>query len=197
MSEEPKECRLCKVLKTEEDYYRRNDTGKLRGLCKECIAKRQKIYRNLNREYLTEKKLEWQRDNKEKRREINRRYLIKNREKINEYNKYYKREKQSLNARIVSNYRGRIWKAIKRGDKAKRTKELLGCSIEYFKKHIEKRFTKNMSWDNYGDWHIDHIKPCSKYNLKKEKEQLQCFNFKNLQPLWAGENLIKSNKWNK
>lgn len=49
-----------------------------------------------------------------------------------------------------------------------------------------------MSWDNYGDWHIDHRKPCSLFDLSKKSEQLKCFNYTNLQPLWAIDNLRKS-----
>ena len=52
-----------------------------------------------------------------------------------------------------------------------------------------------MTWKNYGEWHIDHIKPCSKFNLTDEEEQKKCFNYKNLQPLWASENTSKGAKW--
>ena len=51
-----------------------------------------------------------------------------------------------------------------------------------------------MSWSNRGEWHIDHIIPCSSFNLLDEKEQEKCFHYTNLQPLWAAENLSKSNK---
>ena len=59
-----------------------------------------------------------------------------------------------------------------------------------------KRFKEGMSWRNYGfyGWHIDHIKPVSKFNLLDQKQQKKCFNYKNLQPLWAKENFLKSNK---
>jgi hypothetical protein len=52
-----------------------------------------------------------------------------------------------------------------------------------------------MTWDNYGSWHIDHIKPCSLFDLSKVSEQLECFHYLNLQPLWAKDNLQKSNKY--
>lgn len=51
-----------------------------------------------------------------------------------------------------------------------------------------------MNWDNYGEWEIDHIKPCASYDLSKPKEQRKCFNYMNLQPLWAEENLRKGSK---
>jgi desulfoferrodoxin (superoxide reductase-like protein) len=61
---------------------------------------------------------------------------------------------------------------------------------------LEKQFKLGMNWDNYGrsGWHIDHIKPCASFDLTKKEEQLKCFHYTNLQPLWARENLIKSDK---
>lgn len=58
-------------------------------------------------------------------------------------------------------------------------------------KRIEK---EGMSWENYGEWHIDHIVPCSSFDLTDPKQQEDCFNFKNLQPLWGWENSKKGSK---
>ena len=52
-----------------------------------------------------------------------------------------------------------------------------------------------MSWDNYGEWHIDHIRPMASFNLQEQEEQLKCCHYTNLQPLWAEENLRKGNKY--
>jgi len=51
-----------------------------------------------------------------------------------------------------------------------------------------------MSFSNYGKWHIDHIIPCARFDLRKPNEQKKCFNYKNLQPLWAFDNLSKNDK---
>jgi hypothetical protein len=74
--------------------------------------------------------------------------------------------------------------------------DLLGCSVEELKKYLEIKFKEGMSWNNYGlrGWHIDHIIPCSKFDLIKEEEQKKCFHFSNLQPLWWNENLSKGNR---
>jgi hypothetical protein len=58
--------------------------------------------------------------------------------------------------------------------------------------HLQLQFRDGMSWNNYGRvWHVDHIKPCASFNLLDESEQLKCFHYSNLQPLFAHENLVK------
>lgn len=79
--------------------------------------------------------------------------------------------------------------------KVARTKNLVGCEISFLKQYIANKFKKRMSWDNYGEWEIDHIRPCSSYNLKDPEQQLECFNYSNLQPLWKKENRKKSDKY--
>ena len=71
--------------------------------------------------------------------------------------------------------------------------EILGCSYEHLKSHIEQQFQEGMSWDNHGEWHIDHIIPVS-YGLNAE-EVIALNNYINLQPLWARDNLRKSNRY--
>lgn len=75
--------------------------------------------------------------------------------------------------------------------------ELLGCSTSILKKHIETQFTEGMSWDNHGihGWHIDHIKPISKHDMNDIEDVKKAFHYTNLQPLWAKDNLQKSNKY--
>jgi hypothetical protein len=72
---------------------------------------------------------------------------------------------------------------------------MIGCSVDACRKHIEQQFLTGMDWDNYGTWHIDHIRPCASFDLTDPEQQKQCFHYTNLQPLWAAENLAKSDKW--
>lgn len=81
--------------------------------------------------------------------------------------------------------------------KSQSTLDLLGCTLLELKVHLESKFTTDMSWDNYGmhGWHVDHIVPCYAFDLNDPVEQKQCCHFSNLQPLWAKDNISKSDKW--
>lgn len=120
-------------------------------------------------------------------------YRLKNKNKIAEYAKLYinKKRKTDLNFKLRDILRRRIWNALKNNIKSTKTIVLLGCSTEFLKKYLEKKFQVGMSWENYGKWHVDHIKPCSSFGLIKSEEQYKCFHYTNLQPLWAVENLKK------
>ena len=76
--------------------------------------------------------------------------------------------------------------------KSSKTAEILGCSYEEFKQHIENQFQEGMSWDNRSLWHLDHIYPVSL--AKSEEHLIQLNNYTNFQPLWAEDNLRKGNK---
>lgn len=93
--------------------------------------------------------------------------------------------------------RTRVWRVLKEQSATKYEKfnDYIGCSTKELKEHMEAKFQPNMSWDNYGEWHIDHIKPCSSFNLADPNEQKLCFHYTNLQPLWAEDNLIKADKY--
>ena len=73
-----------------------------------------------------------------------------------------------------------------------RARELLGCSIEHLVRHLESRFTSGMSWDNRGQWHVDHIRPCASFDLADPDQQRECFHWTNLQPLWGRDNRKKA-----
>lgn len=96
--------------------------------------------------------------------------------------------------RLSKNMRVRIWHAINGNVKSVKTEELIGCSIECLKAHLQSHFSTGMSWDNYGKWHVDHIRPCAMFDMSSEDEQRKCFHYTNLQPMWREDNLRKSDK---
>lgn len=71
----------------------------------------------------------------------------------------------------------------------------LDFTIIELKNHLEKLFSDGMSWDNYGDWHIDHKKPCALFNQEDPLQFSECWSLDNLQPLWAHDNLKKGKKY--
>lgn len=97
--------------------------------------------------------------------------------------------------RLVAALRTRVQQALRGKCKSARTLELLGCPVEAFREHLQNMFKRGMSWENYGLWHVDHVRPCDSFDLSDPVQQRQCFNFLNLQPLWATENLSKGNKY--
>jgi hypothetical protein len=130
-------------------------------------------------------------------RKQNTKYYNKNKQKVmfrNNANTKKRLQNDSM-FRITKNLRGRINTVLKGQTKSAKTLKLLGCSLLIFKEYLKKQFRDGMTWKNYGNvWHIDHVKPCSKFNLLLAEEQQKCFHYTNLQPLLAIENLQKYNK---
>jgi hypothetical protein len=116
------------------------------------------------------------------------------------YRPYYikKRRQEVPIFRLLSNVRSRFkaYLSLKKINKQNKTLELVGCSPQELKTHIEKYFRKGMSWENYGidTWHIDHIRPLSLAKNWDDIVNLKLMHYTNLRPLWAKQNLQKSDK---
>lgn len=212
-------CTRCKVEKDDSQFS--PDKRRVRGLqsaCKACVNIYQRSYskteyrKNYNKikreEYLksrTEEERKLINQYKSNRLKTNHdaykkrqasllkynksehgKYVINNREK--------ERRKTNIQEKLRRALRNRIRKALKENIKAHPTELLLGCSIVDAKAHIESKFQEGMSWDNHGEWHIDHIIPLAYFDLSIHSNQLKAFNYKNLQPLWAIDNLRKNKK---
>jgi hypothetical protein len=72
---------------------------------------------------------------------------------------------------------------------------ILGCTQAELARHIEKSFQPGMMWSNYGEWHVDHIRPCASFNLAIPSQQAICFHYTNLQALWGPENMSKRDRY--
>lgn len=157
-----------------------------------------KYYYRKNKKYLRKYSKKYYQSNKQKIKISMDIWRKNNRQKLNKIIREWQKKKikTDINFRLARLFRGRIQKALKKYKKSEKSKVLLGCSIEFLKKYLEKKFKKGMTWENYGfyGWHIDHIIPCCKFDLSKPKEQCKCFHYNNLQPLWAKVNLIKAGK---
>lgn len=105
------------------------------------------------------------------------------------------RMKNNINARLAARLRNRIWQALHAKNKIGSAINQLGCTVTELVQYLEEKFQSGMSWENYGKWHIDHIKPLSSFNLADKDEFNKACNYSNLQPLWAKDNQRKSNKY--
>lgn len=109
--------------------------------------------------------------------------------------KFHAKKKNNPSFALSLTLRCRIRRAIKAqsGVKAKKSFDLLGCSIEHARKHIEAQFEPGMGWENYGrnGWHLDHVVPCSSFDLRNPKHQQRCFHYSNLRPVWERDNILK------
>ena len=112
--------------------------------------------------------------------------------------KWRRKQEENPAWKISMNVRRRVHACIKHqhGLRQGRTRELLGCSADELRLHLQSQFKDGMTWENYGlyGWHIDHILPCNSFDLTLDSEQRKCFHYTNMQPLWAKENLAKGDK---
>jgi len=132
-----------------------------------------------------------------KRKEYRKRAFERDPYKVRARRQQYKnnRKVNDINYRFAENLRKKVYLTLKKS-KSLHTIELLGCSVDYARKHIENQFKEGMTWNNWAldGWHIDHIIPISSFDLTSIEEQKQCFHYTNLQPLWWKDNIRKSNK---
>ena len=158
-----------------------------------------KQYRLEHKEKTKEYNKLYKQENSQKIKEDKKLYYLKNKEQIKKYLDNHKEIRKEQQRNYLKNpcnklkcyLRHRIYMALKGNPKLETTTKLVGCSIKVLKSHLEKQFTKGMSWSNYGTWHVDHIRPCASFDLSITENQKLCFNYNNLQPLWAEENLHK------
>lgn len=147
-----------------------------------------KKWREKNSERVKKRFQNWKLNLTDEQREIQRIKL----------NKYVReRKKTDPNFKLSQILRTQLYKALysKNAVKENRALELLGVQIKYFRKYLEHRFKKGMTWENYGSvWHIDHIIPLSIIDISKEENLKFAFHYRNLQPMFARENIQKSNK---
>ena len=175
-----KNCTKCGQIKTRDEFGpdRRTQTG-LNSWCQQCKCNFAKIYyktahgRQKQKDYKKLDHVKIRRNNTQKKR----------------YNTDLKfKMRRILSARLcIALHHTKHGRALKHS----RTLDMLGCTIDFFMQHIEQQFQPGMTWQNHGQWHIDHIKPCASFDLTDPAQQKTCFNFSNMQPLWAEDNMKK------
>lgn len=178
---------------------------------KDEIREKAKKYREANKEKINERNKKYRQENKEKIREARKLYYQKNAEKVKaksqkyreEHKDYYKnydalyQNEKLANDPLFKFKRGvrhLIYLSFIRKGKTKstRTENILGCTIEEFKEYIKGKFEEGMRFENYGEWHLDHVVPLSV--AQTEEDVIKLCHYSNFQPLWAIDNLKKGKK---
>ena len=203
------ECKLCQKLNYEtnrEHYISKMKENRLNKIYE--YIKRDKKYYETNRNIILNKKKQYHIDNQEKILKKAKEYYYKNKDKKSIYNKqwikdniiHYREYQKNYSKKYREKYPHIIlWRSVLnstllRLDKSKEghTIDLLGYSALELKQHLELLFTEGMTWENKGDWHIDHIIPVSSFDKNTPINVVNALT--NLQPLWGSENIKKSNK---
>jgi len=190
---ETKICSKCGVEKKVCEYYKKK--GCLFGVnsyCKKCQLEIKQNLRKNNPEKYKEQTKKYYEKTKDTQKEKKKIWILNNREKYNSY--WTNRKKEDIEFKLITDMRSRLSTYLSKKGLSKKTKtfEIVGCSPLQLREHLEKQFVIGMTWNNRGEWHIDHIIPLS--SAKTEEELYKLFHYTNLQPLWAIENIKKSNK---
>ena len=144
---------------------------------------------------------EWSKEKRPELREYHSEWREANREHVNKYSREYERMrcKTDPKYKLGRNTRTALWTCLKEANVAKyrSTFQLLGYTIEELMLHLESLFTDGMTWDNYGEWHVDHKKPMALFNFETvdDQEFKECWKLDNLQPLWGPDNLSKGPRY--
>jgi hypothetical protein len=153
-----------------------------------------------NREKRLQYFSDWQKDNRDHLNEYHQKWREKNIDKHREYKRKYEKYRKDTDPiyKLINNFRTAIYQVLKENNVQKNGHyfDILKYSPENLIEHLESKFKDNMTWDNYGEWHVDHIKPISLFQITEigDNEFMSCWSLENLQPLWGEENIRKSNK---
>jgi len=159
-----------------------------------------KKYREKNKEKLSKKHKLWYENNKDKWDVYIREYRENNIDKIRQIKRDYERNRKARDPlyKLISNFRTAIYQVLKESNVEKNGHyfDILGYTPEELIVHLENQFTEGMTWENYGEFHVDHKLPISSFNIKEigDEEFMRCWCLDNLQPMWGEENIRKSNK---
>ena len=190
-------------IKEDRKKYREENKDKIRDDVRKYYVENKDKIRDDVRKYYVENKdkirddgKKYREENKDKIRQRNKKYFAENKDKLREgRSKRYKKD-PNFKLRMLISYRVREELKNNNTKKTSKSAELIGCTVQEAREHLEKQFKKGMAWDNHGfkGWHIDHIMPCSSFDLTDPEQQKKCFHYTNLQPLWAHENMSKGSK---
>jgi hypothetical protein len=180
-------CKRCAQTKDVIHFYKNKSlSGGLDFYCKDCHRLYKQTPEAKKRHKISNSKY-YRSEKGQKARCTEKRKMYKR-----EYNK--KRRKTDVNYRLRCNLRSRLSDTLSKNLKCGSAIKDLGCSLDQLKYHLEGKFQPGMTWNNYGKWHIDHIRPLAAFDLRDRSQFLQAVHYLNLQPLWAKDNCSKQAK---
>lgn len=189
---------MTKYVESEEQRAKRRIRDRIRAAKKRAAMTpdQKKAAYAVNAEYQRRRWMEMSLEDRRKaRREL---WLKYHGESYRKRAADYQREKRRSDERyaIACRLRARVKTAVRRAGalKAASTEDLMGCSGAFLVGWLEAQFLEGMSWANRSEWHIDHIIPCSAFNLCDEGQQRVAFHYTNLRPVWKRDNLSKSSR---
>lgn len=121
-------------------------------------------------------------------------YLAENKDKINAY---ARKRREAIDVKLNTYIGNRVRQSMKGCKQKTKWLAIVGYSVQSLREHLESLFIDGMSWDNYGKWHIDHIRPIASFDFSGDPFETakECWRLDNLQPLWAIDNIKKGAKW--
>ncbi len=212
-----KVCTKCneELPATTEFFYKRDNVFGLHAYCKKCFSRRNKQYYKNKREYILKQVSAYRKTDRGRELKNIWHASWKKTAAGRKVNKKYKQSQKGreaarrcsskiyYNNRLSSIISSHLYRSLKENKSNRHCFDILPYSLDELKSHIEKLWLPGMTWDNYGKygWHIDHIKPVSFFDKEEMKCSdsdifQECWSLKNLQPLWAEQNLKKGNKLN-
>jgi hypothetical protein len=204
-------CTHCYQYKTKEDFHKRLDS--VAYMCKECsvaycAANSQrridsgKIYKKNNEVKVRARAKKYRENNREKITERQRKHLAKPEVRTRTNARWVERKNTIPQVAIRARMKDMVRRTLCRGGKGGRMwQELVDYTVEDLRKHLQKKFTPGMTWEKFlkGEIHIDHVIPIKAFNITSYKDHdfKRCWELKNLQPLWAHDNVVKNCKLEK
>jgi len=210
------QCSICRDVKLPGDFCIGTKRGKIYQLpgCKDCRRREGRIERARRSDKIkaaaalkSEENIAYQKEYRRKNADRlsafhKERYLKRKQDpdfkaKVAERARSLRESNPSL--RIKEALSSRLLKFLASQGTSKAGRKIMdyvGCSKDELRDHIERQFSKGMTWDNQGflGWHIDHILPCSSFDHSDENQVRQCWHFTNLRPMWSKANLSKGKK---
>lgn len=208
-----KVCSKCKIEKPVTEFSPRHDVKKqpaYKSYCKACGRVAYKEYASDERvkEQTKQRSREWYIKNQKRRREKAKRWVEQNSDRYKYLSKRWKennkekrreewqRRRSTPKGRVDHSFGAQMRNALREKKGGRRWEQIVGYTIDDLMAHLEAQFVDGMNWDNFGEWHIDHIIPKAHFMFESTEDESfqECWALSNLQPLWAYDNLSKGAK---